>query len=143
MNRNLVPKYELCKLIPIGEFRNSSFSWCMTWNEHPKELFGDTIVAFRSVVRTKDGFCVMKEKPDAEFIEWKNEVFPYSHICSEYFPAPTLEEIMAALPACQCYRLGNEWTVALANDSIKNAVKSENPTTAALKLWLKLKGIEA
>ena len=37
---------------------------------------------------------------------------------------------LAALPACQCYRLGNEWTVALANDSIKNAVKSENPAAA-------------
>lgn len=139
MYRNLVPKYELCKLIPIGEFTNSSFSWCMTWNEYPKELFGDTIVAFRSVVRTKDGFCVMNEKPDAEFIEWKNEVFPYSHICSEYFPAPTLEEIMAAMPFCRVYKKVNGVFIAVHE---KIRIAHMNAADAALKLWLKLKGIE-
>ena len=57
-------------------------------------------------------------------------------------PAPNLQEIMAELPANQCYRLGYEFGVALANDNIENAMKSKNPATAALKLWLKLKGIE-
>jgi hypothetical protein len=60
------------------------------------------------------------------------------------FPAPTLQEIMAELPACDCYRFTdkNKWTVLLVNSPVDDGVKSDSPATAAMRLWLKLKGIE-
>ena len=61
---------------------------------------------------------------------------------AEKYPAPTLEEIMAELPSCVCYRMNKEWSVGLVNDSAENAIKDSSGATAALKLWLKLKGIE-
>lgn len=62
----------------------------------------------------------------------------------DIIPAPTLQEIMAELPACDCYRFSdkNEWTVLLVNGPVDDGVKSDSPATAALKLWLKLKGID-
>jgi hypothetical protein len=57
-------------------------------------------------------------------------------------PAPTLYEIMAKLPSFNCYKIGKKWIIGLVNDNIDNAVKSKNAETAALKLWLELKGIE-
>lgn len=55
-------------------------------------------------------------------------------------PAPTLAEILAALPACTCYRLGKTWTVALCNDTLDNGIKSRRAATAALRLWLEVEG---
>lgn len=59
-------------------------------------------------------------------------------------PAPTLQEIMAELPACDCYRFAdkNEWAVLLVNGPVDDGVKSDSPATAAMKLWLNLKGIK-
>jgi hypothetical protein len=51
---------------------------------------------------------------------------------------------MAELPACDCYRFTdkNKWTVLLVNSPVDDGVKSDSPATAAMRLWLKLKGIE-
>ena len=48
---------------------------------------------------------------------------------------------MAELPSCVCYRINEEWSVGLVNDRFENAIKDSNGATAALKLWLKLKGV--
>lgn len=55
------------------------------------------------------------------------------------FPAPTLEEIMAAMPFCRVYKKTNGTFVAVRE---KTRISHMNGVTAAMKLWLKLKGIE-
>lgn len=109
----LVPPLELCKLIPAEEFKETALAWFSNYH------FG--------------GFHV--EKRDLAAALTDN---------GEIYPAPTLQEIMAELPACDCYRFSdkNEWTVLLVNGPVDDGVKSDSPATAALKVWLQMKGIE-
>ena len=75
------------------------------------------------------------------YILWTRE----DRILSEgwhIYPAPTLQETMEKLPSCVCYRMNEEWSVGLVNDSAENAIKDSSGATAALKLWLKLKRID-
>ena len=110
--KDLVPPLELCKLISAGEFAESAALW------------------------------VFFPKSDKKFYLYIREDLDWSK--AETYPAPTLQEIMAELPACDCYRFSdkNEWTVLLVNGPVDDGVKSDSPATAALKVWLKLKGIE-
>lgn len=54
-------------------------------------------------------------------------------------PAPTLEEIMAAMPHCRVYKKTAGFYVAVKENE---RVPSLSGATAALKLWLQQKGIE-
>jgi hypothetical protein len=56
-------------------------------------------------------------------------------------PAPTLQEIMEKLEQFSVSCLGKGYQTEAANGW--NAVSDDTATTAALKLWLKLKGVEA
>lgn len=114
----LVPPLELCKKIPAGEFEDSAFCWIDK---------GCTCVLPVDVM--------FPARPP--FIELRRYT-----IQGDEIPCPTLQEIMVALPPCTCYRLTDDWRVGLINDYYFSGIKSTNPTTAALKLWLKLKGIE-
>jgi hypothetical protein len=116
--KDLVPPLELCKLIPAGEFEDSALAWIDFRDVYPEEN------ANPSVVVRKIAWAATSKKG--------------------VYPAPTLHEIMAELPACDCYRFSdkNEWTVLLVNGPVDGGVKSDSPAAAALKLWLKLKGIE-
>lgn len=117
---DLVPDLELCKLIPAGKFENSAFIWVNGMDKKPKVI------------------C----RP------WDKK--------STAAPAPTLQEVLAALPpydkneqilACcvpdwadfDARVFGENWRVGYTGDC---SINDKNPTTAALKLWLKLKGIE-
>lgn len=94
--------------------------------------------------------------PKGEFedtaLMWVEDVHPtltpfveprrYVILEDEEIPAPTGEEIMEKLPSCTCYRMNEEWSVGLVNDSAENAIKDSSGAAAALKLWLKMKGIE-
>ena len=55
------------------------------------------------------------------------------------FPAPILEEIMAEMPYCRVYKKTKGLFIAVHE---KIRIADTNGATAALKLWLKLKGIE-
>lgn len=57
------------------------------------------------------------------------------------FPAPTLQEIMAAMQHCRVYKKTNGFYVAVKEQERK---PSFSGATAALKLWLELnkKGVE-
>jgi hypothetical protein len=126
----LVPPMELCKKIPAGEFEHSAlviFKW-----ENVKEpcIYERLSVAQRHLDNgRKKGYC---------------------------FPAPTLQEIMEVLPpygkdekilACcvpdwanfDARIFGEHWRVGYTGDC---SINDKNPATAALKLWLKLKGLE-
>lgn len=93
-------------------------------------------------------------KSDKKFHLYLREEIDWSK--TENYPAPTLQEILAALPpygkneqilACcvpdwadfDARVFGEHWRVGYTGDC---SINDKNPATAALKLWCKLKGIE-
>lgn len=115
----IVPPFELCKLIPKGEFEDSCFAWYAELqhiNPKPPHEYSYYVANSNKDFLSFGGF----------------------NAC----PAPTLQEIMVELPASNIYRIKQTWTANFINDSIDNGIKSKKPATAALKLWLELKGIE-
>lgn len=125
--KNLVPPLELCKLIPQGEFEDSALVWVVNGDYQPK---------FQIVDKRKYPFI-----PEDG---------------ATLYPAPTLQEILVALPpygkneqilACcvpdwadfDARVFGENWRVGYTGDC---SINDKNPATAALKLYLKLKGIE-
>lgn len=112
----LVPTLELCKLIPAGEFKDSAlvYFWLSPGNKY--------IVTQRS-----ETSCIPR-------------VYPPCPCGMKYFyPAPTLQEIMSAMPHCRVYKKIVGFYIAV-HDTIK--ISHINAATAALKLWFKNKGIE-
>lgn len=129
----LVPTLELCKRIPAVEFEDSAlvYFWLSPGNKY--------IVIQRSET------------------SYMPRIYPPCPCGMKYFyPAPTLQEILAALPpygkneqilACcvpdwadfDARVFGENWRVGYTGDC---SINDKNPATAALNLWLKLKGIE-
>lgn len=111
--KDLVPPMELCKLIPAGEFVDTAFV-----------RIGNTkIIVLRRSAK-------------------------WSFANQPHIPAPTLQEIMEELPKDDAYNnllmehsLKIGWQVHYPGDR-KRHCYDQNPAPAALKLWLKLKGIE-
>lgn len=110
---DLVPPLELCKLIPKGEFADSAFVWVVNGDYQPK---------FQIVDKRKYPFI-----PEDG---------------ATLYPAPTLQEIQASMPHCSCRHDHLGWTVVSFYVNGIRPEFEENPATAALKLWLKSKGIE-
>lgn len=118
---DLVPPLALCQKIPAGEFAESALMWFSNYH------FGGWHVE-------KRGFA---------------EAFTDN---GELYPAPTLQEIMEVLPHDDAYNdllIGYSKKVAkftgwhiYYNGDRKRHCYDQNPAAAALKLWLKLKGIE-
>ena len=109
---SIVPPLELCKKIPAGKFEDSVFAYLLS-GYSLNHRFG-------------------------ERVDIENEAKKYEAYA--IVPAPTLQEIMEALPACTCYRLGQVWTVALCNDALGDETKDLDPAEAALRLWLEVEG---
>lgn len=120
---DLVPPLNLCKLIPQGEFEDSCF---VRMGKKPYTIIERRLI--RKDVGKQDGV----------------------------YTAPTLQEILAVLPpyskneqilACcvpdwadfSARVFGESWRVGYTGNC---SINDKNPATAALKLWLKLKGIE-
>lgn len=131
---DLVPPLELCRNIPEGEFEDSALVFACQPNDDDEEE--EVNIFTRDMV---------------EHLEKRWGGTPYT-----LYPAPTLQEIMAALPpygkneqilACcvpdwadfDARIFGEHWRVGYTGDC---SINDKNPATAALKLWLKLKGIE-
>lgn len=110
----LVPPIVLCKKIPAGEFEDSAFIW------------------INGIVHGR-------------FFDIPNTIPP--SIQKTIFPAPTAAEILKVLwddyqKPTVYFR--NIWCATVVNnygDEIA-VVDNENAANAALKLWLRLKGIE-
>lgn len=109
---NLVPPPELCKRIPEGEFTDSVF------------------------MRLPTGYIVEREYVPAECV-------------CDMKPAPTMQEIMLEIaklggwcPTAFC--LHDIWTTVYQDDKydVVEETDRDNPAAAALKLWMKLEGIE-
>ena len=152
----LVPPLELCKLIPEGKFADSVFCWCEYNSQEEgyvrngwrttQDIDGDFIVAPRFSAE-KNTFC-HRENFKITRNGW-------------HCPAPTLAEILEALPTSiseskekfYLYLLDtrnkpeNDWQVGYAHEAFyglycskKRKARDTNPATAALKLFL---GMEA
>lgn len=125
---DLVPPLELCRKIPEGKFKDSALVWLEV------------------------------EIPQENKKEWRviNRTKPIDVCHNAKCPAPTLQEILAALPpygkneqilACcvpdwadfDARVFGEHWRVGYTGDC---SINDKNPATAALKMWLKLKGID-
>lgn len=115
----LVPTLELCKRIPAGEFEDSAFCWIDV---------GHTCVLPIDVIPPERH----------QFIELRRYT-----IQGDEIPAPTLAEILKKLPSH--YKVRMNYT---RDDKLLFRVCAEdisadmNAATAAMRLWLKLKGIE-
>ena len=118
---DLVPPLELCKLIPQGEFEDSCFA--------RPDIPGEP-------VHTRNG-----------------KVYEHLKRCGiTYYPAPTFDEILDELHKCQ-EDVFVKWSETAYHGWLVNAYShgrnedyqahDESKVTAALKVWLKLKGIEA
>ena len=119
--KNLVPPLELCKLIPQGEFEDSSAIW------------------------------VFFPKSDKKFHLYLREDYDWSK--SENYPAPTFYEILDELHKCQD-DVFIKWSNTAYHGWLVNAythgrnedyqAHDESKVIAALlKVWLKMKGVEA
>lgn len=121
---SLVPPVELCKLIPAGEFEDAALAWINT-----------EVVGF--VCRTSG--CEEVAGKEWQLIRSNaSRVIRARKRGEEIYPAPMLEEIMAAMQFCRVYKKTANFYVAVKE---QERVPSLSGATAALKLWLKLKGI--
>lgn len=127
----IVPSFELCKLIPEGEFEDSVFVW---W-ERPNIYFIDM---------TNEGMHY--EIIETRFFDRKN----YNNKGQNFYPAPTLRELLLAIAEHSesiCARLeytpDDGFTMECEDKEIGYCDNcSEKLENTALKLWLKLKGVE-
>ena len=111
-----VPPWELCKLIPDGEFSESLFIWVNGIDNKPK--------------------IVLR---------------PWDHDTSIAKPAPTFDEILDELHKCQ-EDVFVKWSETAYQEWLVNAYShgrnedyqahDQRKTTAAIKVWLKNRGIE-
>ena len=115
---DLVPPLELCKLIPAGEFADSALVWRVPNSSFPLE----------------DEFYEIHRRDKCE--SWMKD---------KQIPAPTLQEIMAEIAFAQVSIIANKSFVIHPRFGKNRYVRcsGNNGATAALKLWLKMKGIEA
>ena len=125
---SLVPPLELCKLIQAGSFDDAAFAW----------IHAD-VVGF--VCRTSG--CEEVAGKEWQLIRSNaSRVIRARKRGEEIYPAPTLEEIMAAMPYCQIYRRKNGSFVGCYDTRWDQKVSGKTGSMAALKMWLKLKGVK-
>lgn len=127
---SLVPPVELCKLIPAGEFEDSAHAWVLS-----------NVVGF--VCRTSG--CEQVSGQQWQLIRSNaSRIIRARKRGEQIYPAPTLEEIMAELPATTvCGKEHHsDWYVSHWRIGCVEDTERKGAATAALKLWLKLKGIE-
>lgn len=112
---DLVPPLKLCQKIPVGEFEDSALLWveCCKYTE-----------------------CRVFRRNKTVEVDFRN------------VPAPTLQEIMADLAKFTStptvyFRNNRDWIASTAVAWNVTEVIEENPVNAALKLWLKMKGVES
>jgi hypothetical protein len=117
----LVTDRELCERIPENEFLDAAFCW------HYTEVAGFTCGT--SGCRQFSGKQWMLERSNS------SKIVRYRQRGEQIYPAPTLEEIMAAMPYCRVYKKTTGFYVAVKEQERK---PSFSGATAALKLWLEL-----
>ena len=113
---SIVPNFDLCKLIPAGEFADSA----LVWRERIGNFSRDVYLKFRA----------------SDDIYYKVESAEVN-----YFPAPTAGEIMAKLDTPSLWNRGTDKWYCICKEHVMVG-KGENASEAALRVWLRVKGIE-
>lgn len=117
----IVASLELCKLIPAGEFNDTALVW--------RERIGNF---------SRDVWVKIRTPEDISYKVESAEV--------NYFPAPTAEEIRRELRNLSVNVIDGAITVSCRIDPdetlYETAGDDNDVTSAALLLWLKLKGVE-
>ena len=115
----IVASLELCKLIPAGEFNDTA----MVWRD-------DKIYR-----------CVHLKCRTTDDMGYKGESAEVN-----YFPAPTLSEIRRELRNLSVNKIDGVLRLSCEINPdetfYETARDDNNVTTAALRLWLKMKGID-
>lgn len=120
----LVADRELCEQIPADDFLDAAFCWHYT--EVAGFICGNGCKQF-------SGKQWQLERSNS------SKITRYRQRGEQIYPAPTLEEVMAAMPYCRVYKKTTGFYVAVKEQERK---PSFSGATAALKLWLELKGVE-
>ena len=132
----IVPPIELCSKIPPGHFENSAFCW------HYTDVAG-------FVCRTSG--CEQVQGKAWQIVDnHRRKIEIRRKHGEEIYPAPTLQEILEELHKLQedvflkwSETAYNEWFVnAYTHNKKDYQAHDSNPANAALKVWLKHKGIE-
>lgn len=128
---DIVPPLELCKLIPAGEFEDSALVWVY-----------DDVVGF--LCRTSG--CEQIHKKEWQLEHNHPRKIAIRRKCGqEIYPAPTLAEIRRELRNLSVNVIDGAITVSCRIDpdeTLSETARDDNDVTAAaLRLWLKLKGI--
>jgi len=110
---NLVPDLELCKQIPEGAFADSALVWSYSCDKRKTEPF-------------------VEERDCIDFCRMGMVNAP------PVYPAPTLAEIMGALPKNVEYQFFNGKFLPCHPKFDEDDFADEKPEDAALKLWLEL-----
>ena len=110
--QSLVPPLELCKLIPKGEFEDSCY------------VRGFMVISLHGY-----GVDFLVTREELEELKKDNTI-------DEYYPAPTLQEILAELKGFEM--IGNTCYSIMKGHVIANG---RNVVECALRLWLENKGI--
>ena len=121
----LVADRELCERIPADDFLDAAFCW------HYTEVAG--FVCRTSGCEQFSGKQWQLERSTS------GKIVRYRQRGEQIFPAPMLEEVMAAMPYCRVYKKTTGFYVAVKE---QYRVPSLSGSTAALKLWLNLKGVK-
>lgn len=127
----IVPLLDLCKLIPAGEFEESALVW------HYAEEVG--------FVCRISGYEQIRKKVWKVVQNYPGKIARFRKYGEEIYPAPTLEEICLVLRNLSATILDNKRIVACKIDPeiwIEEKAKNNDITSAALRVWLKMKGFE-
>ena len=128
----IVPSLELCKLIPAGEFEDTALAWVY-----------DDVVGF--LCRTSG--CEQIHKKEWQLEHNHPRKIAIRRKCGqEIYPAPTLAEIWRELRNLSVNVIDGAITVSCRIDPdetlYETAGDDNEVTDAALRLWLRVKGIE-
>ena len=135
--KELVPPLELCKLIPQGEFEDSFAVRIQYTMEVDDVVLGKWTtrenISTTQVLSRNQALTVIEDLPDYEGYK--------------LIPAPTLPEIMKELKRDYSkvgVSIRYDWCCYVVDDLGNDMTESDNSdaAAAALKLWLKLKGVE-
>lgn len=136
---NLVPPPELCKLIPDGEFADSVLVWSFSCDKRIKEPFVDERDCVEHCRRN------MVNAPPSYPAPTTDEILDK---CKDIIGAlnPTLWYQHEWIADCAFDRTGKLSAELFKDDDFKNLDiiegRDKSPMIAAMKLWLKLKGIK-
>ena len=119
---NLVAEREVCERIPHGYFEDTAFAWFLT------EVTGFVCHASSGceAVNGKQWQLVRNSKAKLDMARAAGEMM---------FPAPTLEEVMAAMPYCRVYKKTSGFFISVKDESRHPSFRA---STSALKLWLEM-----